>query len=153
VPGLLGQAEGLDQPRRLLRGRLAVAVGQQRGVDGAAADRLAQLRPGQAEAVLAVQGEAPNVITGEHGSLPGSRRIRKASFCGPARTAASAFTENLRRKRPLGRTRPWTYLRRCSMKARLVLLVAAGVGPVLAAADTADWPQWRGPNRDARATG
>jgi outer membrane protein assembly factor BamB len=35
------------------------------------------------------------------------------------------------------------------MKTRLLLLFAVGSMPVLAAA-AADWPQWRGPNRDAR---
>jgi outer membrane protein assembly factor BamB len=37
------------------------------------------------------------------------------------------------------------------MNARMLLLVA-GLGAVLPAAGTADWPQWRGPHRDARVT-
>src|SRR4051812_961924 len=36
------------------------------------------------------------------------------------------------------------------MKTRWLLLVAAGAGSVMTAA-AADWPQWRGPNRDAKA--
>src|SRR5919201_115779 len=39
---------------------------------------------------------------------------------------------------------------RCRMKTRFLLLVAVGCVPVVAAAG-ADWPQWRGPNRDAKA--
>ena len=35
------------------------------------------------------------------------------------------------------------------MKTRVLLLIAVGSMPVLAAA-AADWPQWRGPNRDAK---
>ena len=38
------------------------------------------------------------------------------------------------------------------MKARWLLL-AAGLGAFSAAAGAADWPQWRGPNRDAKVTG
>jgi outer membrane protein assembly factor BamB len=37
------------------------------------------------------------------------------------------------------------------MNARLLLLVAAGLGLFIPLAG-ADWPQWRGPNRDARVT-
>src|SRR5262245_45716753 len=36
---------------------------------------------------------------------------------------------------------------RCRMTARLLLLLTAGLGPV-ALAGAADWPQWRGPQRD-----
>jgi len=39
------------------------------------------------------------------------------------------------------------------MKARLLLLVALGFGVFCLSAHTADWPQWRGPNRDAKVTG
>jgi outer membrane protein assembly factor BamB len=39
------------------------------------------------------------------------------------------------------------------MNARVLLLVAAGLGGAAAAAGAADWPQWRGPNRDAKVTG
>src|SRR5262245_18180338 len=39
------------------------------------------------------------------------------------------------------------------MNRRLLLLVAAGLGAFALAADAADWPQWRGPNRDAKVTG
>src|SRR5437867_400506 len=35
------------------------------------------------------------------------------------------------------------------MKTRYFLLIAIGSMPVVAAA-AADWPQWRGPNRDAK---
>lgn len=35
------------------------------------------------------------------------------------------------------------------MKTRILLIIAVGSVPVLAAAG-ADWPQWRGPNRDAK---
>src|SRR5205814_6014491 len=37
------------------------------------------------------------------------------------------------------------------MKTRVLLLIAVGSMPVLAAA-AADWPQWRGPNRDAKVS-
>jgi outer membrane protein assembly factor BamB len=39
------------------------------------------------------------------------------------------------------------------MNRRLLLLVAVGLGPFALTACAADWPQWRGPNRDARAVG
>src|SRR5262249_61315931 len=43
-----------------------------------------------------------------------------------------------------------TDLRRCRMNVR-VLLLAAGLAGLTATA-AADWPQWRGPNRDAKVT-
>jgi outer membrane protein assembly factor BamB len=39
------------------------------------------------------------------------------------------------------------------MNARWLLLVAAGLGALVTAARPDDWPQWRGPHRDARVAG
>jgi len=39
------------------------------------------------------------------------------------------------------------------MKSLRLLLVAVGLGILSRATDGADWPQWRGPNRDAKVTG
>src|SRR5437588_1070192 len=46
-----------------------------------------------------------------------------------------------------------TVLRRCGMNARVLFLAAAGLAGAALAAGAADWPQWRGPNRDAKVIG
>src|ERR1700730_17176865 len=39
------------------------------------------------------------------------------------------------------------------MKTQWLLFVAVGLGPLGLAAGASDWPQWRGPNRDAKVVG
>src|SRR5258708_488594 len=38
--------------------------------------------------------------------------------------------------------------RRYAMKTRLAIALAIGLGPLALAVGAADWPQWRGPQRD-----